>query len=758
MTKASVLLFVRPFVAGISGFSGLVFASLLGAMPGAAEITCKAWNTTEFFEKASAADVSRCLTAGADVHAIDSYSRPPLHNAAEESKTPAVIIPVLLKAGADVNARIVVRGRFANDEGKTPLHFAARNDFHAAAAIEALVKAGANVNTGLDMRSCHDGSAYGCECGITPLHFAADNYHAAAAIEALVKAGANVNARTHCEKTPLHNAADGSSEKAISALVAAGANLDARDLGGRTPLHVAADGVSEEMISALIAVGADPDARDKKGNTPLDIARAGEKAWAEATAKEKSSIKLRVLESKRAIVAALSADAIATVREKARQAAAAARKRKVEQRLRAARVSCTKWSTSGFFKHAAEKDVSRCLENKDLHARNQYGETPLHMAAKFSKAPAVIATLRKAGADLKARDEKGRTPLHTAAVFSEEPEVVTALIVAGADLNAQDKRGRTPLQFAEKFSQTPAVVAILKKAGTLKETAAARKPQVEQRPRMGRVSCEKWNTPAFFGSAGAADLSRCLKTKKPDERNQYGRTPLHYAAQGDAPGLVTALVEAGAKVNARDERGGWTPLHLAAQSGKTPAVVAALFAAGADINARDKRGRTPLEIAENFNKTPAVMAALKTALAKAGESSRPAVEVPCEKWNTPAFFKNAGLEDLSRCLKTKDPNARNKNGRTPLHYAAQGQAARLVTALVNAGAKVGARDERGGWTPLHLAAWFSKTPAVVAALLSAGADPAARDKAGKTPWDYAEQNAALKDTAPYWRLQEERFR
>ena len=726
--RSGMILLVRPFMVGIC----LWVAAWMSATPAlAAEVSCKWWNKWGFFEKAGAADVSRCLSAGADVNARDEerWGRTPLHTAAWYNKTPAVIT-ALVNAGADVNARA--------EWGHTPLHKAATFN-ETLAVITTLVKAGADV-TARD------------KWGGTPLHKAATLNKNPAVITALVKAGANLDAKDKDGYTPLHTAAEFSKTPAvITALIAAGADLNARDKFGRTPLHTAAGwGKTPAVITALIAAGADLNVRDKLGRTPLGEAKK---------------------KNKPAFLAAFSQQAVATFREKARKAAAAARKREIEQRLRAARVSCGKWNTATFFKHAGAADVFRCLKTKNPNARNKYGEAPLHMAAKFSKTPAVVAALKKAGADLNARDQKGRTPLHTAAVFGKTPEIMTALIKAGADLNAKDRKGRTPLQFAEKFSQTPAVVTALQKAVAEKDKearaarkakaatkAAAGKRQVELGPRAEGVSCETWNTPAFFRRAVMADLSRCLKTKDPNARNRYGRTPLHYAAQGEAPKVVTALAKAGAEVNARDERGGWTPLHLAAQSSKRPEVVTALIKAGADPGAQDKKGRTPLQLAETFNKTPAIVSALKQARVDPGASPKMKARVSCETWNTPAFFRRAGPADLSRCLKTQDPNARNRYGRTPLHYAAQGEAPAVVTALAKAGAKVNARDERGGWTPLHLAAWFSKTPSVVAALLAVGADPATRDKADKTPWDYAKQNAALEGTAPYWRLNEERFR
>ena len=76
--------------------------------------------------------------------------------------------------------------------------------------------------------------------------------------------------------------------------------------------------------------------------------------------------------------------------------------------------------------------------------------------------------------------------------------------------------------------------------------------------------------------------------------------------------------------------------------------------------------------------------------------------------------------------------------------------------LLDAGADIEARD-RWGRTPLHWAALFSKNPAVITALLDAGADPKARNATGKTPWDHAKDNEALKGSDAYWRLNDARF-
>ena len=48
-----------------------------------------------------------------------------------------------------------------------------------------------------------------------------------------------------------------------------------------------------------------------------------------------------------------------------------------------------------------------------------------------------------------------------------------------------------------------------------------------------------------------------------------------------------------------------------------------------------------------------------------------AAGVPCDDWNTQAFFETATPESVTACLRAgADPKARSKYGYTPLHWAA----------------------------------------------------------------------------------------
>jgi hypothetical protein len=84
-----------------------------------------------------------------------------------------------------------------------------------------------------------------------------------------------------------------------------------------------------------------------------------------------------------------------------------------------------------------------------------------------------------------------------------------------------------------------------------------------------------------------------------DARAKDGRTALAWAVyegRGDVSRVVELLVEGGADLEARD-RNGATPLMLAAYSG-TRRAVEALLSAGADVTARDNGGGTVMDCVE----------------------------------------------------------------------------------------------------------------------------------------------------------------
>jgi ankyrin repeat protein len=74
--------------------------------------------------------------------------------------------------------------------------------------------------------------------------------------------------------------------------------------------------------------------------------------------------------------------------------------------------------------------------------------------------------------------------------------------------------------------------------------------------------------------------------------DEYGRTPLHYAALDADLARVRELLAGGANPGAAADDG-WTPLHFAAQA-YAPEICEALLRAGAPVDPADSYGNTPL--------------------------------------------------------------------------------------------------------------------------------------------------------------------
>ena len=226
------------------------------------------------------------------------------------------------------------------------------------------------------------------------------------------------------------------------------------------------------------------------------------------------------------------------------------------------------------------------------------------------------------------------------------------------------------------------------------------------------------------------------------------RTPLSLACESKSFESAQMLITGGASLAARDKND-MTPLHWVAQYGQAAGALALLrlaVAKGADIDAANYQMQSPLYLAIQRGNTQCALALVDAgaSLAVEDETAGTMLHLTCQYAGSLGDAADS-LVLLQRLLKPSggkkvDVNSRDREKRTPLHWAAGKNALPCVTALLEAGADVNAAD----WaehTPLQ---WAASTDAVesVEALLAAGAKVDALDRDKRTPLHWAADRAA----------------
>ena len=179
-----------------------------------------------------------------------------------------------------------------------------------------------------------------------------------------------------------------------------------------------------------------------------------------------------------------------------------------------------------------------------------------------------------------------------------------------------------------------------------------------------------------------------------------------------------------------------TPL-IAALAGRHFQIAKLLHHNGAHMNTRGNFGETPLNSAAWYGDLEMVQILLdyKVDVNACGDDKWTAMHYVPRGFKSTEPHKIAPLWfDVTRLLLEHgaDINARNDNGSTPLHLAAEDGSLEVVRVLLEHGANVGVQDNEGR-TPLYVAAAGYERVEVVRMLLEHGANVGAKDNRGRTP-------------------------
>ena len=218
-----------------------------------------------------------------------------------------------------------------------------------------------------------------------------------------------------------------------------------------------------------------------------------------------------------------------------------------------------------------------------------------------------------------------------------------------------------------------------------------------------------------------------------------GSTPLHHAAGFGTLETMKRLIQAGAEVDARNDRNS-TPLHWAVSDTEKMRL---LLRHGADINAKTERESTPLRLAamQRFDIAP-----LKLLLEKGADPNIASIN-----GQTPLMSAAAAgnLEAMELLLTNKaDPLAVAGNGGVALMSATASRNADAVQLLLEHGADVNAKTKRNQ-TALSGAA-LRGAEDVVALLLEEGAEVNIEDYQGHTALTMAAMSESM--SAPTVRM------
>ncbi|MDD5065127.1 MAG: ankyrin repeat domain-containing protein [Phycisphaerae bacterium] len=277
----------------------------------------------------------------------------------------------------------------------------------------------------------------------------------------------------------------------------------------------------------------------------------------------------------------------------------------------------------------------------------------------------IVSLLLAKGADVNAKMSGGWTPLHFA-VKLDDLDIVEMLIVKGADVDAKNSSGITPLLFAIGDNHEDMKNLLLTKGAKVDIVSASAmgdtervKVFLEEDPNMINAAQGNFMPLHIAALNGQTETVKFLLEKGADVNGGYPTkpTPLYWAALKGHLDIAELLINKGAGIS--NESFGFPHPLFGAIAGKHKEAAELLIAKGAGVNFKSKN--TPLLMAMGEN-----------------------------------------CPDIAELLIAKgaDVNAKDRDDKTPLHYAASGGNKDIVEMLLARGADINAKGKDGETPPV----------------------------------------------------------